>query len=169
MTLAPTTSDALILHFRIPHNLEHFPPGLRFSVRYRSEFDSRGGDSDGGNNGTWTRLDTSDEDPHRKEFELPLVGLHPYAEYTAEVRLVSAKADYADERLWSAASFAAARTLPRRPDAPPRVATGSFEVVGGSLEERRVYLYWQRIPPTMHNGPGFGYIVTDVSEAGKDR
>ncbi len=52
---------------------------------------------------------------------------------------------------------------------PPRVAQGSFEVVTGSLQERRVYLYWQKIPSKMHHGPGFDYVVTEVSEAGNVR
>ena len=56
-----------------------------------------------------------------------------------------------------------------RPAMPPRVAQGSFEVVTGSLQERRVYLYWQKIPSKMHHGPGFDYVVTEVSEAGKVR
>ena len=83
-------------------------------------------------------------------------------------RFFSLQADPSETRLWSDVVTATARTLPRVPSTPPRVAQGSFEVVGG-MQERRVYLYWQQIPDTARNGPDFSYVVTEVSEAGKIR
>ena len=34
--MSPTS---IKVRFRIPHELDHFPPGLNYSVKYRSEFD----------------------------------------------------------------------------------------------------------------------------------
>ena len=74
---------SLTVRFSVPHELAHFPPGLRSDVRYRSQFDPEG---------NWTRVDTSNlMDPHKEHYATDVAGLLPYAEYTVQVRLLSAK------------------------------------------------------------------------------
>ena len=82
MTLEATGPESLRLSFKIPHQLEFFPPGLRFSVRFRGEFDLLH---------DWTELDTSEWDPHMPEYQAELDGLVPYALYDVQIRLLSAK------------------------------------------------------------------------------
>ena len=57
-------------------------------------------------------------------------------------------------------------TVATVPDSPPLTARGSFEVVHGNLESRRVFAYWQKLPQELHNGPDFTYTVTEVFENG---
>jgi len=82
VTLLPLKERTLLLGYKIPHELEHFSPGLRFSVDFRSEFDEPG---------EWKAVDTSDFDHQRIEFSVEIPGLLPYALYSVRVRLLSAK------------------------------------------------------------------------------
>lgn len=54
------------------------------------------------------------------------------------------------------------------PDSPPRTTLGSFEIVSRS-QHRSVYVYWQQIPTSQKNGPGFNYTVTNVLEKGQEK
>ena len=71
----------------------------------------------------------------------------------------------ASPRLWSRVAHAKVHTQQALPAAAPRMTPGSFEIVGG-LQDRTVYVYWQRIDPTQKNGKDFKYSVTSVVEAG---
>lgn len=71
-----------------------------------------------------------------------------------------------DGPLWSDSVTVSGKTESSIPPHAPKTAPGSFEVVGG-LEERSVLIYWQKLPPTIYNGPGFGYDVTEVIEDGR--
>ncbi len=168
----------LQLHYQAPHELDHFKPGLRTRIQYRSEFDDQN---------DWTEFDTRDFDSHQGNVNVTFGGLFPYALYTIRIRLqsnmvsekkvlsmkclfltnVSSQANETEERLWSEAAETTARTLASPPGMAPKVAPGSFEIVGGALQTRRVYLYWQHIPVEQQNGPDFKYQVTEVFKAGK--
>ena len=91
--MAPLSSTSIKVRFRIPHELDHFPPGLNYSVKYRSEFD-------GPNEWKSTELrylPPRDEPCHGRGCETEngenyffLENLLPYAEYTVQIKLVSA-------------------------------------------------------------------------------
>jgi hypothetical protein len=70
--------------------------------------------------------------------------------------------------MWSEASVSSVRTMAALPEKPPRMARGSFEIVG-ALQQRLIYVYWQHVPDFLRNGPDFEYIVTQVIEAGSNR
>ena len=158
VSLQSTGPRSLQLHYKIPHELDHFPPGLRTEIKYRSEFDRED---------YWTEYDTSDIDRHRTEATLELDGLYPYAMYTVQVRLQSQTAT--EDRLWSDVTKQEARTEATVPFRAPTVAQGSFEIVGGALQSRRIYVYWQQIEPEQKNGPDFHYKISEVFEAGLPR
>ena len=87
-------STSINVRFRTPHELDHFPPGLKYLIKYRSEFDAVD---------EWTSYDVEHLPPrklpcHGRRCEtndgeryVSLESLLPYAEYTVQIKLLSAK------------------------------------------------------------------------------
>ena len=159
VTMAPLGSTSIKVRFRIPHELDHFPPGLNYSIRYRSEFDEEG---------KWVskpsgHLPNRDLCYHRDcetengEDHVFLENLLPYAEYTVQIKLLSAVADAADDNMWSDIAKQRNRTLSSIPSNPPQTIMGGFEMLDITPTERRVIVYWKQIKPSERNGPRFHY------------
>ena len=165
MTMAPLSSTSIKVRFRIPHELDHFPPGLNYSIRYRSEFDDV-------NN--WTiekegHLPNRDQPCYHRECEVEngenyifLKNLLPYAEYIVQIKLLSAVANASDDRMWSNWAEQRNRTLPTKPANPPTAVFGGFEIVDVSASERNILAYWKQIDPREKNGPQFQYQVVSL-------
>merc|ERR1719228_3139340 len=73
------------------------------------------------------------------------------------------------DKLWSPYVTKVERTLADKPEMPPKMTMGSFEVVSHDIQKRTIYVYWRQIPDYNRNGPNFRYTVTEVIEAGKLR
>ena len=86
-----------------------------------------------------------------------------WTSYTVKVRMMSAKANTSDTRLWSDPTIVTGTTLPRRPDNPPATTQGSFEAFNYPTN-RAVVVYWSQIAPQHHNGRGFKYNIDKVLE-----
>ena len=158
--MAPMSSTSLKVRFRIPHELDHFPPGLNYSLRYRSEF------SDEWISKKLAHLTNRDQPCYHRECEMEngenyvfLEDLLPYGEYTVQIRLISAKANASDDRMWSDIAQQRNKTLPSIPANPPTTVFGGFETVDVSPTERNVFVYWKQIHPFEKNGPDFQYSV----------
>ena len=160
--MAPMSSTSIKIRFRIPHELDHFPPGLTYSLRYKSEFN---GQND------WIseklgNLPSRDKPCYHRECELEngenhvfLEDLLPYGEYTVQIKLLSAVANASDDRMWSDVAVQRNRTLPSIPTKPPTTVFGGFEMVDVSPTERNIFVYWKQINPFEKNGPDFHYSV----------
>ena len=77
--------------------------------------------------------------------------------------MLSGKGNISDPKYWSKVSEISGATLPREPQSAPRTRPGSFEVID-NLKERTVIIYWQKLEEKYHNGPNFGYDITQVKE-----
>ena len=85
LTLEPSSSHSLRLEYKIPSQLEDFPPGLVSAIRYRSKFDS-----------SWKEVDTTHFDLKKTSYNVELEDLLPSVEYNVEVRLLSGVVSYAN-------------------------------------------------------------------------
>ena len=155
--MSPTS---IKVRFRIPHELDHFQPGLNYSIKYRSEFNGEnewisemfGHLPKRGLPGIGTKTE------NREDYVF-LEGLLPYAEYTVQIKLLSAAANKSDERMWSEIAEQRHRTLPSVPLDSPKTTLGGFEIVDVSSTERKVLVYWKQISPSEKNGPDFRYEI----------
>ena len=86
-----------------------------------------------------------------------------------QVRMLSRAANASDPKMWSSYVQANATTKAEIPSDPPQTTLGSFEVVSHELQRRSIYVYWKNLPNKHHNGPHFGYEVTEVLEANSKR
>ena len=173
--MTPVSPTSIKVEFVTPHQLDHFPPGLKTDIRYRSEFDDD----------EWTSFDTRSmehlspsgkvchgrecEEEQKKygKIEVELDNLLPYAKYTVEIKLLSATADINDHRMWSDPMLHTNRTLPTIPGKPPETVRGSFEVAKISETNMNLFAYWRNIDKSSENGPGFRYKVAEMLRDGK--
>ena len=166
--MAPMSSTSLKVRFRVPHELDHFPPGLNYSLRYRSQFNGQD---------EWIsekigHLTNRDQPCYHRECKTEngenyvfLEDLLPYGEYTVQIKLLSAVANASDDRMWSDIAEQRNRTLPSTPANPPTTVFGGFEMVDVSPTERNVFVFWKQIHPFEKNGPDFRYSVVSKRTA----
>ena len=88
MALEALSTTRLQLTYNAPDELVEFPPGLNSAVRYRSEFDPPG---------VWQSVDTAGFPGKADNHSLTLDDVLPYAEYTVQIRLISAAVSRIEE------------------------------------------------------------------------
>lgn len=97
------------------------------------------------------------------DFKTVINNLYSDWQYSVKVRLRSKAADRNNENLWSEASTISIRTDGRPPRRAPQTSLGSFYI---ESTETQLWLYWGNLPETDHCGPGFHYIVNELSSTG---
>ncbi|XP_045126760.1 uncharacterized protein LOC123513575 [Portunus trituberculatus] len=81
-----------------------------------------------------------------------------WCRFEVRVRVRSAAAP--ENRWWSDWEPSYVITPLSAPDAPPAVGPGTFQVAARGFPGLcDVTLTWQQVPPLLHNGPDFGYLV----------
>lgn len=187
LELTSSSPSHLELSYDISKSMHHFDPGVYQAVRYKNDHNPEW------NYITTTHLDITQEQfmiQLQAEYawtnytvEVKMISgvedlddLDPFELHhinATKVCKVEKKISKRDPGscvqkgpLWSDSVTVSGMTQSSIPPHAPKTAPGSFEVVGG-LEERSVLVYWQKLPPTIYNGPGFGYDVTEVVEDGR--
>lgn len=98
-----------------------------------------------------------------------LVGdLIPHTNYTLEVRvqvLLEVLRPF-DDLYWSERASVTLKTVAHRPITAPEVAQGAYNIKKRKADQMNVSVFWEPIPDHLHNGTGFGYRVTGVSDSG---
>ena len=80
LTVHSPNSTSLKVTFKTPHNLEHFPPGIKHRVTYKSQFDQN-----------WTLADNGVYNSSLEDRLVTIQNLIPYGLYNVKVDLVSGK------------------------------------------------------------------------------
>ena len=162
------TENSLELTFEIPRTLIHFPAGLIFAVRYRSNWSKDWS--------SWTSKDVKNME--RETYSLENLS-YSWTKYEiqvgsnsvnlpltlSQVRLLSGMANASDPRYWSQPTSVEQTTLASLPPSPPRIHPAGFEIIGG-INDRTVVVFWQKLDEKLHNGEDFRYTVTDVRQDG---
>lgn len=141
------TSRSAFLHWSISYKLQTFKRDFVFQVKILSSFDNK----------NWKHVDVSRISKMLTNYTLPIETLE-YADtrYDVRIRMKTASAEDIEE-MWSNYSSCLFNTLPRRPDNPPQVAVGGFEINAYN----DIFVYWKEIPKTEHNSAtGFQYKLT---------
>ena len=180
VNLTGDTQGSLTLTYSTPRELTNFPAGLDQVVTIKNEYQMGEvvitADWDQElqvYNVTIPEEEEEEEmmmnvtmswDRKRKRFSVIMDQLCAWTNYSLGVRMISARADKSEERLWSRPVSLSRRTLPTSPDFPPGTAGGSFQVVRDSSQARTVWLYWRQEEPRHHNGPGFNYSARVLTQ-----
>ena len=172
MVLTTSGDSSLSLTYSTPLELNTFPAGLDHEIRVSEEYEEKvwvetaQWDQESGQylvEGEERFHPTWDGSSHTMTVLLDQLDF-AWSLYTVRVRLISATADKTDPSLWSRPVTVSQRTAPRAPDLPPQTCRGSFQAVD-NLSSRTVFVYWEQVERKFHNGPGFHYIVTLLSDS----
>ena len=180
LSLTGEREGSLSLSYSTPREMVSFPPGLNQVVTISNEHQQEVvvvtanwdreeqvyNVTSEGEEGERMEVAVS-WDSESQRFSLVLENLqYDWTNYSLSVRLISARADPGEERLWSRPVSVSARTLPVPPARPPHTAPGSFQAVRETSDVRTVFVYWRQTEPRHHNGPGFNYSVRAVTQPG---
>ncbi|XP_055534831.1 cytokine receptor-like isoform X3 [Wyeomyia smithii] len=152
-TVSNITSNSAILHWAISYKLQTFRRDFVFHVKILSIYDHR----------VWKTIDVSHIKKTLTNYTLPIEKLmFADAHYDVRIRMKTATAEDVDE-MWSNYSSCLFNTLPKRPDNPPEVAIGGFEINAYN----DIFVYWKEIPKSQHNSAlGFRYKITEIRKNG---
>ncbi|KAI9551931.1 hypothetical protein GHT06_022268 [Daphnia sinensis] len=150
------TSKSAKISWKVPFNLQLFPPGLEFRIAYHIQ--ASWVDSTVFHNVpeteslTWTN----------KSVKYDLAIRLPYAntKYNLSIWARSRAADPNDERFWSQPAMLIVKTSADRPCSGPETSLGSFEVINNRLDMRSATIRWSQLPSDCENGPETGYEIT---------
>ncbi|XP_071521372.1 uncharacterized protein [Panulirus ornatus] len=89
-----------------------------------------------------------------------------WQEYEVRVRLRSGAAPYTleDDGWWSTWSSRSTTTPQAAPETAPTVGPGTYQVTGDYRGLRDLTVAWRPVPPLLHNGPDFSYLVRATSD-----
>ncbi|KAK4036667.1 cytokine receptor isoform X2 [Daphnia magna] len=150
-----TPSSAKIT-WKVPFNLQLFPPGLEFRIAYHIQ-------------ASWVDTTVFHNVPEteslkwtNKSVKYDLAIRLPYAntKYNLSIWARSRAADPNDERFWSQAAMLIVKTSADRPCSGPETSLGSFEVINNRLDMRSATIRWSQLPSDCENGPETGYEIT---------
>ncbi|XP_042230939.1 uncharacterized protein LOC121872307 isoform X2 [Homarus americanus] len=154
---AAETGRVLRAEWSTPQPLIQFPANLTYRVDYRLADSTCSACS-------WTTGDVGECNSERCEatVEVEYWG----QQYLVCVRLRSGAATYTldDDIWWSKCSNMNTDTPPSVPDSSPVVGPGTFQVSNNIPELRDLTLAWQLVPPLLHNGPNFSYVVSAIKD-----
>ncbi|XP_055592793.1 cytokine receptor [Uranotaenia lowii] len=152
-TVSNLTSTDAVLHWTISYKLQTFKRNFVFQVKILSGFDNK----------VWKNVNVDKLSRSVINYSLPMHNL-PYADtrYDVRIRMRTATAEDTEE-MWSNYSSCLFNTLPRRPDNPPEVALGGFEI----NVYNDIFVYWKDIPKSKHNSAtGFQYKIVEIKRNG---
>ncbi|XP_053689163.1 cytokine receptor-like isoform X2 [Sabethes cyaneus] len=152
-TVSNITSNSAVLKWSISYKLQTFRRDFVFQVKMLSIYD----------NGAWKTIDVSQIKRTLTNYTLPIENLM-YADvrYDVRIRMKTATAEDIEE-MWSNYSSCLFNTLPKKPDNPPEVAVGGFEINAYN----DIFVYWKEIPRSKHNSAiGFRYKITEIRKNG---
>jgi cytokine receptor domeless len=92
------------------------------------------------------------QNPTLNEHKLDLPFAHTW--FAIKMRMKSSLAKNIDE-MWSKWTNTSVKTEARRPDNPPEMQIGGFNIGNGG----DVYIYWKNLEEQFYNGENFSYIV----------
>ena len=181
MSLTGETKGSLSLSYSTPRELWDFPAGLDQLLTISNQHQqgqlvvTAGWDQEDQTYNVTSHQEGEEEevvmevmvkwDREQHRFTVSLEQLqYSWTNYSVTVRMISARADKTEERLWSQPVSVSQTTLPTSPDFPPRTAPGSFQVATDGGDSRTVWVYWRQVESTQHNGPGFNYSARDLTE-----
>lgn len=143
------TSSSATLHWAISYKLQTFKRDFNFQIKILSSFDNK----------VWKPVNVSRISKALTNYTLPVENLeYADARYDVRIRMKTATAEDIEE-MWSNYSSCLFNTLPRRPDNPPEVAVGGFEI----NVYNDIFVYWKEIVKSKHNSAnGFQYKIADI-------
>ncbi|EAT35350.1 AAEL012471-PA [Aedes aegypti] len=147
------TSKSAILHWAISYKLQTFKRDFIFQIKILSSFD----------NSIWKPISITNIAKSLTNYTLPIEDLE-FADttYDVRIRMQTATAENTEE-MWSNYSSCLFKTLPRRPDNPPEVVIGGFEINAYN----DIFVYWREIPRSKHNSAtGFRYKISEITRNG---
>ncbi|XP_058829691.1 cytokine receptor-like isoform X2 [Topomyia yanbarensis] len=153
-TVSNVTSNSVMLHWTISYKLQTFKRDFIFQIKILSSFDNK----------MWKFVNVSGIHKSLTNYTLPLENLQfADARYDVRIRMKTATAEDIEE-MWSNYSSCLFNTLPRRPDSPPDVAVGGFEI----NVYNDIFVYWKEVTKSKHNAAnGFQYKITSITRNGE--
>ena len=149
VNLTVISSDQLLLEYKVSLSMTEFPPGLIQQVKYKDEYSN-----------SWKILQSlSNLDPAQDRFNVSILDLKPYTNYTFTIQMISATADSSNLRLWSDIVSVWSRSNASLPAHSPRINVGSFETLKSGGPMRTVRVYWKQLEVWERNGPNFTYLA----------
>lgn len=149
-------SDRVEVSWRVNGNLRVFPYpfDLEFSVVSESECEPKPQQMRMCNQ----KGVDAEKNPKNFTCEIPLKFANTWYDISVRMRVSSAP-DV--EEMWSEwSNKTQVKTSMRRPDHPPAVETGSFNIGPGG----DVYIYWKHLPKCYQNGANYSYVVTSSNK-----
>lgn len=148
-------SDGVILRWSVNPNLLVFPKPFdyEFLIVSPTECDPEP------RRLRFTNMPAIDESDSPTNFTQTIGLKFAHTWYDISVRMrISTAPDV--EEMWSEWAKTQVKTAMRRPDHPPSVAVGSFNIGPGG----DVYIYWKHLPKCYQNGANYSYIVTSSNK-----
>ncbi|EFX83323.1 hypothetical protein DAPPUDRAFT_100606 [Daphnia pulex] len=149
------TTTSAIITWKVPFNLQLFPPGLEFKIAYHIQ-------------SSWVDTTVFHIVPETESllwsnkttkydlaFQLPYSNTH----YNLSIWARSRAANQSDERFWSQPAMLIVKTSADRPCSGPDASLGSFEV-STNWDMRSATIRWSQLPADCENGPETGYEIT---------
>ncbi|XP_042230942.1 uncharacterized protein LOC121872308 isoform X1 [Homarus americanus] len=154
---SPTAaSRQLVVNFSLPRPMEVFAAtaGVMYRIDHRLDPAHYPGS-------LWGTNTTGECHSNQIEQKAAVVVEYWGQQYQVCVRLRSKYALDVDG-WWSNCSTTTTAASPTVPDSAPVVGPGTFQVSNNIPELRDLTLAWQLVPPLLHNGPNFSYVVSGV-------
>jgi cytokine receptor domeless len=143
-------SDGVTLHWEVSTNLLVFPKPFDYEISIISPVECAP------NKEILSYKNESftvGNNPRDFSVDVPLKFANTWYDINFRMKISSA---LNEEQMWSKSKNLQVKTTMRKPDNPPDVDVGSFNIGAGG----DVYIYWKHLPKCYQNGADFGYLVT---------
>ncbi|KAM7346854.1 cytokine receptor-like isoform 1-T2 [Cochliomyia hominivorax] len=143
------TSDSIALSLEKLKIAYYTKIGLTYHIEIRD------------NNSNWMEKHLGDLECQNGTCNIVINHLYAFWLYWIKVRVKSKAVD--NDNFWSDESIIQFRTKSKQPNRAPEIPLGSFYI---DSSETQLQLYWEKMPEYEYNGPGFHYIVNEISDHG---
>ncbi|XP_055641349.1 cytokine receptor-like isoform X2 [Toxorhynchites rutilus septentrionalis] len=98
-----------------------------------------------------------------------LDNLYAYTEYElrVRVRVIPMKPRKFENIYWSDWSSVTFQTIPSKPNRAPVIVTGGYSFKERKGDSVTIEVYWEHVPMSHQNGPGFSYNISAISKSGE--
>lgn len=144
------SSDSVMVQWSVALNLLVFPKPFDYEISITSSIEC---DSNTHYHRFLNQSFTENSDP--RNFTKVISLKFAYTWYDIGFRMKISSAPDVEE-MWSKWVKTVVKTLTRRPDSPPAVDMGSFNVGPGD----DIYIYWKHLPKCYQNAKNYTYIVS---------